>query len=320
MRSGAVAVAGALRFGCLLFAVTTTHPELSAAGMSFPDANCDGRFVVAEDIEAVVTALFDGSDCPAADANMDGRLNAPDIDAVLQRLDSIGDATRTPTRQAPSPTPTPTAGDEGPGVSFLGLVNADGCFACDVPNCNCAGTPTRTPALDDQGRRVFAPSLGRGFLLVVEARPGSSLLPVGMFVPAAIPNSPQRPDLQIQSNQDLGDGSTAICDHAFPAFGGVPGIDPPTFEAGAAITDALIDFACRFEVLSPNGPCTLNGFGVPAVLTPGGLPPGSLQFCLSVAAPEGFAEGRDTLLTVRLRDVDGNVGPPAQIVVRVGQP
>lgn len=105
MRSGVVAVAGALRFSCLLLAVTTAHPESTAAGISFPDANCDGRFVVAEDLEAVLTALFVGSDCTAADANLDGRLNAPDIAAVLQRLDSVGDATRTPTRQMPSPTP-----------------------------------------------------------------------------------------------------------------------------------------------------------------------------------------------------------------------
>jgi hypothetical protein len=220
--------------------------------------------------------------------------------------------TATPTQTG---TPTPTFEGEGPLLRFLGLVRANGCVVCDDPQCVCGTTPSPTPFFDDGGRRIYEVGIDSGFLLVVEAQPGASGEPVGDFVPPPIPGWPQRPDLQIQSDRNLGDGSTAICDVEPPSDGGVPGIDPPNFDPAAGVNDALTDFACRFEALSPGNPCTLNSNGSPATVSPS-LPVNSKQFCYIVATSASFPPG-ETILSVRVRDEAGNVGNIGQIVVRV---
>lgn len=128
--------------------------------------------------------------------------------------------------------------------------------------------------------------------------------------------SPSRPGLQIQSSRNIGNGSSAVCDTQSPFVGGIPGIDPPDFGPGQTITNALTDWACRFAVFQPSGPCTYNSFGNPAVLSPGGLPTSGRQFCHQLRPNVEDFPLNDTLLTVQSRDTSGFMGPQKQIVVR----
>lgn len=157
-----------------------------------------------------------------------------------------------------------------------------------------------------------------GFMIVVEARPGASGAQVGVFVPDPIPGQPSRPDLQILASRSLGNGSAAVCDTDSQTGGGVPGFDPPDFAGDQAVTDALVDWACRFTSFNPTQPCTLNANGNESVLTPGGLPSGSKQFCNIVSPLIGFPQG-DTELSVQVRDRSGNLGPRRAIIVRRNQ-
>lgn len=127
-----------------------------------------------------------------------------------------------------------------------------------------------------------------------------------------------RPDLQIQSTVDMGDGSLDVCDTGSPPFGGgVPGVDPPSFEPNDPfLTGAFVDFACRFEVFSRADPCTIvHPTGQSGFVSSTGL----VQYCDIVAATAEFPPG-EALLTVRVRDIDGETGPAEQIVLRVATP
>lgn len=144
--------------------------------------------------------------------------------------------------------------------------------------------------------------------MLIEGKPGADGEDVGRSL---IAGADGRPDLHIQANRDLGNGSPAVCDNA---EGGVPGIDPPSFSSeDQVITDALLDFACRFQALSANDPCTLiDASGEHKKIHP----QASTQFCLLSSGTATFPVG-DTVVTVSLRDVSGELGPPTQIVVRV---
>lgn len=153
------------------------------------------------------------------------------------------------------------------------------------------------------------------FVLIVEAAAGLSNQPPGKSLQ---PGADARPDLQIESNRDMGNGSLTVCDvgPASSGGGGVPGVAPPSFDSDPMITDALNDFACRFQQFSAAAPCTfIDASGDPKLITAGA----SVQFCDFVATTAVFPTG-DSLVTARLRDVRGNTGPPAQIVVRVATP
>lgn len=101
--------------------------------------------------------------------------------------------------------------------------------------------------------------------------------------------------------------------------GGVPAIDPPTFDEVPNVIAAVNDLACRF----------VNGSDVPmartrdeaCIMYPSGdfafgSAASTAQFCGFVTRFMEFPLG-DTLVTARLRDQDGNPGAPAQIVIRV---
>jgi hypothetical protein len=223
--------------------------------------------------------------------------------------------TATATMTVPvSGTPTPTAGGEaGPLVTYFGMVRPDGCrIGCFTGVCACSATPT--PIYDDHGREVFLAQGGGRGLLVVEGRPGGSGLPVASVLEPDVEG--ERPDLLVLSNRPLGNGSAVVCDKGPPPpvgeGGGIPAVEPPDFGEGQQITDALRDFACRFAVQpSSEDACTLDNLGnfdfVGARTT--------IQFCSQVATVSAFPTG-DTILTARLRDVGGNLGPPAQVIIR----
>ena len=81
------------------------------------------------------------------------------------------------------------------------------------------------------------------------------------------------------------------------------------------VTAGLTDFACRFEQFSQSSPCTfIDATGDPKLISDA-----TIQFCDFVATTALFPPG-DSILTTRLRDTLGNVGPTAQIVVRVATP
>jgi len=187
----------------------------------------------------------------------------------------------------------------------------------------CSGYPLPTPAYDNLGRRIFQRA-DSSFVIVVEARPGSSGAPV--CVPGLAgcdgltPSDPAtRPDLQIESTSPLGDGDPTV-DWRTGApkneWGGIAAVAPPSFAANQSITDALQDFASRFDRYGD--PCTLDANGVHATVT---QDVALVQFCdqLNQNFKATFPVG-DTLLTVQVRDAARNIGPTAQIVVRVVTP
>jgi hypothetical protein len=67
--------------------------------------------------------------------------------------------------------------------------------------------------------------------------------------------------------------------------------------------------ACRFTA----EPCTVDGMGMPRFL----VQSSTVQFCGEINTPLAFSGG-DTLISLRLRDIDGQVGQVQQLVLRVG--
>jgi len=227
-------------------------------------------------------------------------------------------STRTPTRTATrtstgtvtrtrpyTGTPTPTGGASGPSVTFFGIANANGTLS----------TPIATAT---NGVPIYSRVLGSGFLIVVEGRRNGTVS-IGQTAFNYDPGDAQvRPALQIISSRPLGNGSSTVCDNQPPDFGGVPAVSPPSFEVTQPISDSINDLGCRF----------LDGTG-----SPGGRPStdacvlqlsgeyrfansqSQVQFCSTVSQALRFPRG-DTLLTVRLANVNGVTGSPVQIIVR----
>jgi len=206
-----------------------------------------------------------------------------------------------PPRPARTPTPKPRKAKPGeiigPEITFLGITRADG------KNIDPIG-------YDDQGRPIYETYVGSGFQLVVEGKPGKSGDDVGRRLFAHSPTDPTlRPDLEIQVNRPLGDGSPAVCDRNRPHIGGVPAIDPPSFAETQKIADALNDLSCRFEIFTESeSACTMNQYEDWQFKNP----ETTVQFCMMVARAWSFPVGK-TLLSARLRDRSGNPGPIRQI-------
>ena len=212
-------------------------------------------------------------------------------------------ATSTPTpisSATPRSTPTPTP-LTGPVVSAFGVADGSGTFNAAVDT-------------DAQGRPVFVRQEASGFVIYVEGRPGPSHLPVGTERLVTRPGDPTRqPDLQIESSNNLGDGSVAVCDNSFPNVGGVPGVGPADFTPVQSVSDALNDFSCRFKVYSETDfACTQDSSGNFLF----GNTSSTVQFCTLVSDTLTFPLG-DTVLTARLLDTAGNAGQSVQIVVRI---
>lgn len=208
-------------------------------------------------------------------------------------------------------TPTPTR-RPGADISFFGLVR---------PNDRVITPNGTTP----EGIPIFERPFGYGFTVVVEGKRGPNNRPIGTSAFDSNPFDPsQRPDLQIIVSRPLGDGSSQVCDDEPPTIGGIPAAS--SFDETQPISNAINDFACRFVDGSgqPIGrgkgedACTQGddgNYGFVYVVPPPQVST-SVQFCAPIAPPFAFQIG-DTLITARLRDSNGAVGPPASIVVRV---
>jgi hypothetical protein len=221
--------------------------------------------------------------------------------------------TRTPTRTGTigaTRTPTPTAGGAaiGPRVVFFGLVKADDTLVDPEPPVN----PN-----DPNEVRVYRRPFGSGYGLVAEARPGMSGRPVGR----SAFNLAGCPDFQLQSTSNLGNPTEDVCDVEPPEPGGVPAINPPRFDQDLETCDRFNDIGCRFE----------DGAGAPLARACRDIeacirfedgefgcfsPEATAQFCGFISRTIELPLG-STTLTLRIRDTQGNLGPPKQIIVQV---
>lgn len=199
----------------------------------------------------------------------------------------------------------------GPIVSHVGIANADGSVVLPV-------------SVDETGRPLFQRILGQSFFLVFEGGPGESGRRLGARTFNHDAEDPSvLPDLQVLVADALGNGSAAVCDSSGPNAGGVPATDPLVFEPIQSVSDAINDLGCRFDDGEGGNfgrdreqACTMSndGFGFGFV-----SPETSLQFCAFVAPAFALATG-ETLFAVRLRDVEGNVGPVEEMVLRITGP
>ncbi len=164
---------------------------------------------------------------------------------------------------------------------------------------------------------VYTPLFGYGFSIVVEAKAGSSHARAGSLTF----NQGSAPDLQIQVTRSLGDGSPAVCDDTPPIIGGVPAINPPNFGSDAFVADRLNDLGCRFvdgagrkagRACDEATSCVLGFDGQFGCVAPDTI----VQFCGFIGQILTFPSG-DTLVTARVRDVQGNLGPAKQLIIRV---
>jgi hypothetical protein len=113
----------------------------------------------------------------------------------------------------------------------------------------------------------------------------------------------------------MGNGNNPVCgpDGSYNVNGGIPGINPPDFTPTSDIVNTLQSFAIWFTYQSPGYACTYApGGGSYAYVNSSA----TAQFCDRMSAPQAFPPG-DSLLTAQLMDMGGNVGPTAQIIVRV---
>jgi hypothetical protein len=202
-------------------------------------------------------------------------------------------------------------------VTFFGLSNSDDTLVLpDPPNAD--------------GLTVFRFSGSFGFHIVVEGKPSPNATGVDLLNLTTIttyePDLSSFPDLQIEASNPLGNGSPAVCDRSGLGAGGVPAIWPPNFDLTQQNINSVNDFTCRFV----DGEGKAAGRGAPDAcvqyVDKDGNPNGSygyadpsskIEFCSLIDTPDRFPQG-DTVLTVRLRDTDDNVGAPAQIVIHVG--
>lgn len=228
----------------------------------------------------------------------------------------VGVYTPTPVAGAPGAAPTlavrpvgdpqaaeraKRAGKEiGPVITFAGIGRAD-------------GSRIQPIGKTAQGWPIYRHPVGSGFMIIVEGKPGISNVENGRSIYRYDADDPtQRPDLEIQVDRDLGNGSVEVCDARRPKIGGIPGIKPPSFAETAKVSAALNDFSCRFETfIESNASCSLNQYGDFEFMSA----ETKVQFCMVVARSWNFQSG-DTLVSVRLRDTDGNPGPVQRFVLR----
>lgn len=197
----------------------------------------------------------------------------------------------------------------GPEITYFGLARADDQLIEPI------GRENGIPVFE---RIKTVPTGASGFSIVIEARPGTSDAEVGTSSYDVTLLS--LPDLQIQVSRPLGNGSATVCDDPISAPGGVPATNPVSFEETAANIAHVNDLSCRFvdgqgsteARTSPQDSCVAFTSGDFSFVDPDT----TTQYCGAINVPLAFPLG-DTVVTARLRDVDGNIGEEKQILVRV---
>jgi hypothetical protein len=299
----------------LLMHLSSSTAAAGTFGATCPgDCNVDWRVDVHELVQGLGILL--GKDlldlCRPLDSNDDQELRIDELVAAVDR--SLNGCRETPTptdtpTETPTPTPTATLTPTppiGPRIVFFGVTLADDSLLDSREM-----SPDQIP--------IFTLPVHSGFSLVVEAERGLSGLPVGdrTFDLFGVP------DLQIQATSQLGDGSEMVCDDDMENPGGVPAVDPPRFDDSARVIGALNDLGCRF----------LDGLGLPNArncteqacirFETGQFgcrsEDAERQFCGVITAALSFPLG-ETLVSARVLDADGNVGPVERLIVRIARP
>jgi hypothetical protein len=241
---------------------------------------------------------------PTAPSSMEEMPEVPTVPPKPPSAPTPPPADAAPLKKRPVAAPVQAKPGElvGPVVSFFGAARAD-------------GKPAKPTSVSKDGIPTYSSQVGSGFILVVEGKPGVGNREVGRRLYAHNEKDPTvRGDLEIISSHDLGNGTPEVCDRTRPNIGGIPATQPLSFDATQKISDAINDFACRFETFTESDfSCTMNereSYSFVDAET-------TTQFCLIVARAYSFPEGT-TELRVRLRDIDGNPGPAK--VIRIFRP
>jgi len=193
----------------------------------------------------------------------------------------------------------------GPEIKAFGLATAD--------------NHVRTPVgQTNDGIPIFDYPNDFGFIIFVEGRPGTNnhgLVNCGLMGGAGVCGN-GRAALQILASRPLGNGSPAVCDTTVPNIGGVPAPRPDLqFDDSQAVTDAINDLACRFDVhTTSETACTLDALGNNSFLFQN---IGEGQYCTPVVGSEiSFPPGL-TLLKAQIQDSFGVVGNQVEIAIQV---
>ncbi len=197
----------------------------------------------------------------------------------------------------------------GPEISFIGVTRADDSLL-DPRGTTGNGTPIFT-------RVAGVTGVASGFALVVEGHPGTSGAAVGISSYQVDLSSFS--DLIVQASHDLGDGSVAVCDDPILMPGGVPGNSSPDYSETPENIARVNDLSCRF-VDGAGEPVARQTSADSCVNFNGDFrfvdPQTTTQFCGFINVPLGFPMG-DTTVWASLRDVEGNIGPEARMIIRV---
>jgi hypothetical protein len=271
------------------------------------DCNFDRRVSIDELLLGVNMVLENAPHvaCPPVDANLDGAVTVNEVIASVRAALNGCPAPVTPPPRVVTSTPTPTGSGSpqgvGPVITHLGVATAD-------------DRPLQNDSTDSMGRPVFSRPFGQGMTLIIEARPGQSDTGVGG---TTYSEAGDLPDLQILVSRALGDGGAAVCEKD-GHNGGIPAVPSLDFSADPATVAAINDLGCR----------AFERSGRPSVFpftrTPGGSfatvsSLSTTQFGIPIAKAWAFPVG-DTVVSVRVRDQAGNVGPVREMVVRVSPP
>lgn len=286
--------------------MTILHPPCIA------DCNGDGVVAINELLTAVGMALDTAAvqACPTVDDDGDGSVLVHELIAAVQSaLDGC------PLRRAATPTfgvtrtptsPLPTPAQAGPDLTLLGIARGD-------------DGPESPVGVDDEGRPIYTWPVGQGFTLIAQVRPGRDGRPAGLD--ASVVGGATLPSFQMIVSRPLGDGSAAVCDADPPIAGGVPAAAPFAFSDAPDVVAAISDLGCRVDdgEAQPLGRrsnfCTRLAPTNDAALVPR-FDVGTVQFCLPIARAWAFPEG-DTIVAARARNINGETGPPTEIVIRI---
>ena len=209
--------------------------------------------------------------------------------------------TRTATRTVTPTVPRPV----GPEVTYFGIATAD--------------NHIRTPSgQTEDGKPIFDFPNDFGFIIVAQGRPGTNrqaLDTCGLMGTGGCGSG--RAGVQILASRPLGNGSPAVCDTTPPTIGGVPAPRPDLqFDGSQAVTDAINDLACRFDLHpATETACTLDELGNNAFVAPATLD--TRQYCTPVVGSELTFPSGITRLKLQIKDTSGTVGNQAEIAILV---